>query len=203
MMGCPTTFSKMMGDENLERLICRGACVSWSPKNLASALVMYAVKWMVKNTKYRFFTAYADPRAGELGSIYQACNFRYLGNDFGSDYIYYDVLKKKKRTGRWFKRYSVYRGYAKYLGYTWDKSWNTKTVIHWDKMPPGMVKDLKAMAKLWESMSIKTKIVKKHKYCMVVGRNRTETKKLNKIFEGLNPNRSGLTYPKERGVWKT
>ena len=204
MIGCPTTFSKMMGDDDLERLICRGACISWSPKNLASSLVMYAVKWMVNNTKYRFFTAYADPTAGELGSIYQACNFRYLGGDYGSDELFTDPLdeRKKSRNGRWFKRFSVYMKYAKYLGYEWDDSWNTKTVIHWAKMPTQVVEDLKDMAKLRQLMSIKTKIPKKNKYCLLLGKNRSETRRLNKRFEELNPNRTGFDYPKVRGVWK-
>ena len=77
----PNAFSKLLGKNtnDLERLISRGACISWSPKNLGSAFLMWCLRWMVKNTDYRIFTAYSDPTARELGTIYQACNFYYLG----------------------------------------------------------------------------------------------------------------------------
>ena len=47
--------------------------------------------WMVKNTEFRLFEAYADPEAKELGTIYQACNFYYVGDNFGSDKLYFDI----------------------------------------------------------------------------------------------------------------
>lgn len=77
IMDMPSVFSKMLGDETrkIERLISRGACISWSPKNLGSSLIMFAIKWMVKNTRFRLFVAYSDIEAKELGTIYQACNF--------------------------------------------------------------------------------------------------------------------------------
>ena len=80
VMATPNAFSNLLGKENRdkEKLISRGACISWSPKNLGSALVMFSIRWMVKNTPYRFFTAYSDTKARELGTIYQACNFTYL-----------------------------------------------------------------------------------------------------------------------------
>ena len=83
VMSTPNSFSNLLGPQNrdLEKLISRGACISWSPKNLASALIMYAVRYMVKNTDFRFFTAYSDVEARELGTIYQACNFTYLGQN--------------------------------------------------------------------------------------------------------------------------
>lgn len=43
---------------------------------------------MVKNTQYRLFTAYSDTEAKELGTIYQACNFYYLGKKSGAGYQY-------------------------------------------------------------------------------------------------------------------
>ena len=81
VMDMPNAFSKLLGEDTrkIERLISRGACISWSPKNLASALVMFAIRWMVKNTRFRLFIAYSDTEAKELGTIYQACNFYYIG----------------------------------------------------------------------------------------------------------------------------
>jgi hypothetical protein len=43
---------------------------------------------MVKNTDKRVFSGYSDPKANEVGIIYQACNFEYLGNNFGNYYFY-------------------------------------------------------------------------------------------------------------------
>ncbi len=81
-MNVPNAFSKLLGENtpNLERLISRGACISWSPKEIvASSLIMWLINWMGKNTTYRLFIAYSDPTALELGTVYQACNFYYLG----------------------------------------------------------------------------------------------------------------------------
>ena len=77
VMATPNAFSNLLGVEykNNEKLIARGACISWSPTNTASWLLMQSIKWMVKNTDFRIFTAYSDPEARELGTIYQACNF--------------------------------------------------------------------------------------------------------------------------------
>lgn len=65
IMDMPSVFSKLFGEDTrkIERLISRGACISWSPKNLGSALVMFAVRWMVKNTRFRLFVAYSDVEA--------------------------------------------------------------------------------------------------------------------------------------------
>ena len=87
IMAIPNQFSNVLGSDKktLERLISRGACISWAPKNLGSALIMYSIKWSVKNTEYRFFTSYSDPDANELGTIYQACNFSDLGQNLKAD----------------------------------------------------------------------------------------------------------------------
>ena len=92
IMATPNAFSNLLGVENrgLEKLISRGACISWAPKNLASWLIMKSIKWMVKHTEFRFFTAYSDPEARELGTIYQACNFIYLGQTSGANLQYLD-----------------------------------------------------------------------------------------------------------------
>jgi hypothetical protein len=69
----------------LERLIARGASISWAPKDLGSWLIRQSMQWMVKMTDYRTFTAYSDPDARELGTIYQAVGFAYLGSHYGAD----------------------------------------------------------------------------------------------------------------------
>ena len=49
IMATPNAFSNLLGAENRdkEKLISRGACISWAPKNLGSWLIMRSVKWMV------------------------------------------------------------------------------------------------------------------------------------------------------------
>jgi len=59
-------------------LLSRGACVHWCPKNSNSKLVMGAIKQLPE--KYKIVTATIDSLAGETGTIYQACNFYYIGS---------------------------------------------------------------------------------------------------------------------------
>ena len=127
VLSTPNTFSYLLGKENknIEKLISRGACVSWSPKNLASWLIMKSIKFMVKHTEFRIFTAYSDPEAKELGTIYQACNFIYLGQKFGSGYQYLDPQNRERG---WFgdsgfsDRSQIVR-YAKALNLTRRPEW--------------------------------------------------------------------------------
>src|SRR5579859_7857655 len=90
LFNVPNSFSKTLGEntKNIERLISRGACISWSPKNLASSFLMWCIDWMVHNTQFRLFTAYSDPTAKELGTIYQACNFYYMGQSSGTNNMF-------------------------------------------------------------------------------------------------------------------
>ena len=58
-------------------LLNRGVCLHWTPKNTASFLIMAAIKMLPE--KYEVVTCTVDHNAGEVGTIYQACNFYYLG----------------------------------------------------------------------------------------------------------------------------
>ena len=80
-----------------EKLISRGACISWAPKNLGSWLIMNSIKHMVKHTEFRVFSAYSDPEAKELGTIYQACNFIYLGQKSGTAAQYFDSKDRQRK----------------------------------------------------------------------------------------------------------
>lgn len=57
----------------------RGACVHYAPRNAASFLISHACKLMHRLTGTALFFAYADPRAGEYGAVYQASGWVYLG----------------------------------------------------------------------------------------------------------------------------
>ena len=58
-------------------LLSRGACVHWAHKHSASRLISRAIKLLP--VKYKIITATTDELAGEIGTIYQACNFNYVG----------------------------------------------------------------------------------------------------------------------------
>lgn len=58
-------------------LLSRGVCVHWTPTNTASKLIMSAIKMLPE--KYKVVTCTVDRLAGEIGTIYQGCNFHYVG----------------------------------------------------------------------------------------------------------------------------
>ena len=58
-------------------LLSRGACVHWAHPHSASKLITSSMKMLPK--KYKVVTATVDELAGEIGTIYQACNFHYIG----------------------------------------------------------------------------------------------------------------------------
>tara|TARA_R110000868_G_scaffold301534_1_gene561947 strand:- start:151 stop:1029 length:879 start_codon:yes stop_codon:yes gene_type:complete len=198
LFNMPNAFSKTLGEntKELERLISRGACISWSPKNLASSLLMWSIKWMVDNTQWRLFTAYSDPTAKELGTIYQACNFYYMGQNAGTTSRYINPYTKKVVSDRYFRQKTAYRKFAKELGIEWQKEWAHNTGMNWGNMPDGIEKQLRDYSKYKQSVSQKISMPSKHKYAYVLGRTKRETKQLKKIYEERNKQ---YPYPKERG----
>lgn len=197
LMSMPT-FSKMMGENTrkIERLISRGACVSWSPKNLASSFLMWCINWMVENTRYRLFVAYSDPSAKELGTIYQACNFYYLGQTFGSTTRYINPYTGKVVTDRYFRARGAYKKYAKDLGIQWESNWNADQKMLWENIPDDVERKLREYSKTKQLESTKVDFPSKHKYAFVLGQNKSETRRLRQEFESRNDLKP---YPKERG----
>ena len=57
----------------------RGACVHWAHPHAGSFLISRACRLMHRNYGWRIFYAYSDPMAGEIGTIYQACNWLFIG----------------------------------------------------------------------------------------------------------------------------
>lgn len=200
LMNLPNAFSKLLGDDTrkIERLVSRGACVSWSPKNLASSFLMWCCGWMVKNSPYRLFTAYSDPSAKELGTIYQACNWYYLGNDSGTTTRYINPYSGKVVSDRFFRVRSAYKKYAKELGIPWEKDWNNDQSMLWENIPDAVEKQLREHSKKKQREATKIQMPSKHKYAFVLGATKAETKKLRREFETRN---AGIIkpYPKERG----
>jgi hypothetical protein len=72
--------SSICGAEHRHKVttLCRGACVHWAHPHSASFLVSSACREMTKKGCH-IVVAYSDPEAGEVGTVYQACNFLYCG----------------------------------------------------------------------------------------------------------------------------
>lgn len=79
------TAASVWGKEfaHLVKTLNRGACVHWTHPHSASFLISRACRLMAKKGFY-VFVAYADPGAGEIGTIYQACGWNYCGTASGS-----------------------------------------------------------------------------------------------------------------------
>ena len=58
-------------------LLARGVCLHWTKKNTNSHLIMESMKLLPP--EYEVVTCTTDGYAGEIGTIYQACNFYYVG----------------------------------------------------------------------------------------------------------------------------
>jgi hypothetical protein len=59
--------------------LMRGCCVHFAPKNAPSFLVRHATEQAYADHGWKVFVAYADSDAGEIGSIYQAVGWKYIG----------------------------------------------------------------------------------------------------------------------------
>ena len=203
VMATPNAFSHLLGKEHQdkEKLISRGACISWSPKNLASSLLMFSIRWMVGNTPYRYFSAYSDPEARELGTIYQACNFIYLGQDSGAKFKYHDPNNPNRGwfSDRNFRKISYYKKYALKLGIQWQSLWNDGDKIYWEKISKVTATQLRQASKDHQARCQRLKIPRKHKYVYIRGKTRGETLKLLKLFFKNNSGKKDLAYPKTRG----
>lgn len=164
----------------MECLIQRGACASWAHKHLGSKLIKFGCRWLVKNTEKRIFVAYSDPLANEIGTIYQACGFDFLGQNFGTKYLY--KYNGKTITAQSLRRTSVLKKFLNEHGVAWDKNWEK----------PNGFKDISKLPKHYKeawyawgdaviATSKKIEVKKKGKYVLVLGINRREQKYLNKL----------------------
>lgn len=77
----PNAYSRMLGQDLARSVIqlCRGASSPQCPKWGPSRLISHALKHPLLAQKYKIAVAFADPEAGEIGTIYQACNAIYSG----------------------------------------------------------------------------------------------------------------------------
>lgn len=199
IMGMPNAFSKLLGEgtKDVERLIMRGASASWCPFNLGSRFLMWCIRWMVDHTNFRLFTCYSDPQAKELGSIYQALNFYYLGQNSGASIRCVNPYDASSIiSDRAFRSRSMFKRFAKDLGIAWQSDWCNDQSMLWENIPEGVRTRLREYSKEMYKNAKKIAFPSKHKYAYVLGANKRETKKLRALF--LERNKI-FEYPKERG----
>jgi hypothetical protein len=93
----------LCGQDHRDRAIClaRGACVHWAHSHAASFLISRACKLAHERFGWEIFYAYSDPRAGEIGTVYQACNWIYLGEGVGRCKSRGRLRFFDRRQGRW------------------------------------------------------------------------------------------------------
>jgi hypothetical protein len=77
--------ASVCGSDNKDKvtILVRGATEHWSHKHSASYLIPRACDLMAAKGK-PIIVAYADPAGGEVGTIYQSCNFLYTGMTNGT-----------------------------------------------------------------------------------------------------------------------
>lgn len=59
--------------------LCRGASAHWAPTWAPSKVIGTSLRMMARERAAWAVIAYADPEAGEIGTVYQATNAHYLG----------------------------------------------------------------------------------------------------------------------------
>lgn len=205
VMSTPNRFSNLLGEEykNREKLISRGATISFAPKNMASWIIMKSILWMVRNTDFVLFTAYADPKAKELGTVYQACNFYYLGNWFGDAISYVNCETGKSFGSSYFAQRSVIKKASILYGVDWKKDYvvlnakGNKRIINWSAMSDAVKAQVRDALGRYKSEYFNiVKSMPKHKYAYVKAKTVGGTKKLVRLIEERN---MIYPYPKERG----
>jgi hypothetical protein len=85
------SYRRLLGDDIARHLLqlSRGASAYWAPKWAPSRLIAQTLRILSRQYAIRVVVAYADPEAGEVGTIYQACNALYCGlTDAGRARIY-------------------------------------------------------------------------------------------------------------------
>lgn len=184
----PAAYSHILGPRTREWecLIQRGCTISWAHEHLGSRMLMMSVNWMIANTEKRVFVGYADPQAGEVGVIYQACNFLYLGDRFGIKNRYRHPTYKKGKSfcEHSLRRTSVFKKWCSDNGVEikpgWIKPNGFKDV---KKIPPEIKKAWYDWGNAIVQESKKVAVDPKGKYVLIKGRDRRETKFLQSLLK--------------------
>jgi len=100
-------YAPLIGEKYAKKGIqlTRGACCHWAHPHSGSKLIAYGLK-RVEKDGYKYCIAFSDPLAGEIGTLYQATNWYYLG--FGKT-KHYDVYTKDGKI--WMNDRDFYKKY--------------------------------------------------------------------------------------------
>lgn len=190
-LNLPNAFSKILGPDttkDVECLIQRGASASFAHPHLGSKLIMWSVRWMVANTNKRVFYGYSDPRAGERGVIYSACNFVFMGSKFGATAMYSHPSWKagKPFSPQSLRRTSILKQWMRREGIPWLPEYAKANGFKDLSVIPVEIKNRWYR---WGDQivaeSIKDPIPTKGKWVMILGRDKRETRELRRL-SGLN-----------------
>jgi hypothetical protein len=92
------TAASVCGEKyaHMVKVLCRGACVHWAHPHSASFLISRSCQ-LASEKGFHIFVAYSDVEAGEIGTVYQATNWRYCGttNNASSRFVWSGLPKKK------------------------------------------------------------------------------------------------------------
>lgn len=143
--------------------LARGACVHWTPKGSASKLISQSLKLFKKDVpEAQVVIAYSDTNAGEIGTVYQATNWYYIGT--GS---HHTVNFYSEDTGRKFDER---------LLHNLKDDWNCTRSQARDKL-------------LKSGFKIEEKAIK-HKYIFLLGSRKEKKQVLSKVTTYPYPKRT-------------
>lgn len=125
--GSGTAGNKVHTQFGIERVdlltLVRGACVHWAPNGSNSKLVSWATKLAGKDTSAKLINAYSDSEAGEIGTIYQACGWAFIG--YSKQLRDAQVISPE---GRIYDRRNI-------------SSWAKASGVSWKRMERGLLKN--------------------------------------------------------------
>lgn len=192
----PNGYTDKINGKKIEAQVTRGATASWTPKNLGSKLVMFACNWMVQNTTKRIFFGYSDHEAGEIGTIYQACNFNYLGSYFGAK-VKYELENGKLVSNRYFRKTSTLKKYAKILNIKWMPEWTKENkYINRNAVPKDIMDIFKQKGKMHQESCKQHAEAPKGKYYLIIGKDKREKRAIESIY--LTIFGAPVSYPKRK-----
>jgi len=86
-------------------VLARGACVHWAPAGTNSKLVAWTVRLLRKAKAGKILVAFSDSDAGEIGTIYQACGWTFIGagSSVGEWVSPAGKVHNQAMIGRWIK----------------------------------------------------------------------------------------------------
>ena len=92
-LGMANAWKKYGQSENEVLELRRLVCIDDTPKNTESYFIGKCLRWLKQNTSVKTIVSYADPNYGHQGIIYQATNFKNIGNTAKGKVIFWNGKK--------------------------------------------------------------------------------------------------------------